>query len=159
MTSRTYTGDVAWNPNDSFYISGGYTYRNQDAKTPIRINVGTTQQGLSEFYVRDRYFYVEGSAKLHKRFSIYGTYRMNKDNGQGDIATPPVNSPNIVASYPMQMDSPEVRLAIRLSKNIDWNIGYQYYNYDDVQTPSQNYKAHLPYTSVRFYFGGRAGDR
>ncbi|MEQ1915839.1 MAG: hypothetical protein ABL856_03850, partial [Gallionella sp.] len=69
------------------------------------------------------------------------------------------NSPNILASYPMTFNTPEVRAAIRLTRNVDWNIGYQYYNYKDVQAPNQDYKAHLPYTSLRFYFGGRAADR
>ncbi len=166
ITSRTFTGDVEWNPVDRFRLSGGYTYRNQTAKTPIYTWIGTVPSsgiktlGTSEFYVRDRYAYIEMSARAHKRLSIYAAYRMNKDNGQGDIVSPPAaNSANIIASYPMRFNTPEVRAAIRLTKNIDWNIGYQYYDYKDVQTSSLNYKAHLPYTSLRIYFGGRAADR
>ena len=38
----------------------------------------------------------------------------------------------------------------------DWNFGYQYYNYNEstlVGPRPQNYHAHLPYTSLRLYFG------
>jgi hypothetical protein len=72
-------------------------------------------------------------------------------------------------------------LAIRLTRNIDWNVGYQYYNYkEDISKtlpnpalltqitgnpafaptgviaipPNQNYKANVVYTSLRLYFGG-----
>ena len=58
-----------------------------------------------------------------------------------------------------KMDSTEFRIAFSITRNVDWNVGYQYFKYRDDQTPSQNYKAHLPYTSLRIYFGGRAADR
>ena len=69
----------------------------------------------------------------------------------------------------MSFQSPEARLAIRVNRRLDWNLGYQYYNYNEsdlqklnvanyvISPRAQNYHAHLPYTSLRFYFGG--GDR
>jgi hypothetical protein len=91
-----------------------------------------------------------------KRVSFYGSWRFDDDNGQGSRATPPFNSSNIITSYPMGMHSPEFRVSIRLHRNVDWNFGYQYYKYRDDFAPSQNYSAHLPYTSLRFYFGTSA---
>jgi hypothetical protein len=73
------------------------------------------------------------------------------------------------------MHTPEFRIAIKLTRNIDWNVGYQYNDYKEklqigyylynelttndippnaVYAPNQNYRAHLPYTSLRIYFGG-----
>ncbi|HLM55557.1 MAG TPA: hypothetical protein VK422_05470, partial [Pyrinomonadaceae bacterium] len=90
------------------------------------------------------------------------------DTGQGDRLTNPANN-LLVTSFPMSFQSPEARVAIRVNRRIDWNIGYQYYNYNEsrlaalnvpnfiVSPRPQNYHAHLPYTSLRFYFGG--GDR
>ena len=83
----------------------------------------------------------------------------NDDNGQGDRPIPPFTSPNIIRSYPMQMHSPEFRVAIKLTRNIDWNFGYQYFKYEDVFTPAQNYNAHLPYTSLRIHWGGESGTK
>ena len=59
----------------------------------------------------------------------------------------------------MQMHSPEFRIAIKVHKNVDWNLGYQYYRYRDIFISAQNYNANLPYTSLRFYFGKSAADR
>jgi hypothetical protein len=56
----------------------------------------------------------------------------------------------------MSFQSPETRLAIKINRRLDWNLGYQYYNYNEnavVGPRPQNYHAHLPYTSLRLYFG------
>ena len=103
-----------------------------------------------------------------RRVSIYAAYRFNDDSGQGDrVITRPED---IITSYPMTTHQPEVKLAIRVTKNIDWNLGYQYYSYEEiphfspfanplVRFPAQNYTAHMTYTSLRFFFGRSAGDR
>jgi hypothetical protein len=60
----------------------------------------------------------------------------------------------------MSYQSPEARVAIRVNRRLDWNLGYQYYNYHEsplVSIRPQNYHAHMPYTSLRFYWGG--GER
>ena len=56
----------------------------------------------------------------------------------------------------MHYQSPEARLSIRMSRRIDWNLGYQYYNYNEsrlatynqgtfiVSARPQNYHAHCP---------------
>jgi len=52
----------------------------------------------------------------------------------------------------------EARVAVKLNRYLDWNFGYSYYNYREsllVGPRSQNYHSHLPYTSLRFYFGRR----
>jgi len=82
---------------------------------------------------------------------------MRLDRGQGDSVSTVIHT--TIVSHPMEFQTPEFRVAFRISRNVDWNVGYQYYNYKDVQTPNQNYKAHRPYTSLRIYFGGRAADR
>jgi hypothetical protein len=54
-----------------------------------------------------------------------------------------------------------VRLAIRINRRLDWNLGYQYYAYNEskivnifpASPRAQNYHAHLPYMSLRVYFG------
>jgi hypothetical protein len=140
-------------------VSGGYTYFYLTSLSDIRVPLtGGYQNGVSEFYIRDSYYFIDVNANF-KRVTFFGSYRFDDDNGQGSRPIPPFTSPNIVQSYPMQMHSPEFRVAIKLHRNIDWNIGYQYYKYEDVFTPAQNYKAHLPYTSLRFYFGKSAEDR
>ncbi|MFT3744826.1 MAG: hypothetical protein QM785_11115 [Pyrinomonadaceae bacterium] len=183
IKSRFYSANMSWDPVERLNISGGYTYRNQDTVTPVifpyqtcttvACTAGTSvwNTGSSEFYMRDHYGYIEVAAKPADRVSLFATYRLDKDTGQGDLVSPILANTfppqatgvlvykNIIGGYPMSFATPEFRVAFRLSRNVDWNVGYQYFKYDDVKTPSQNYKAHLPFTSLRIYFGGRAADR
>lgn len=169
VKSRVYSGSIDWNPIPELGFNSGYTYTHQTAKTPINIigSGGARILGTSEFYVRDNYAFFDVVANPVKRVSIYASYRISKDTGQGDIpltnpyallisnaSTTLANPQNIFFSYPFQLQSPEVRAAIRLTNNIDWNIGYQYFNYKEKFQSVQDYRAHLPYTSLTIYFGG-----
>lgn len=172
---RIFTAEVDWNPAARFGFSGGYTYTHLTSDTDIIVPVGTpifpTTQfllGRSEFFVRDSYFHFDVNAKPVKRLTLYASYRFNDDRGQGDrLITRPQD---MIYSYPMKSHIPELKLAWRVTRNIDWNVGYQYYSYRErsqlnpfavpaVLLPAQNYTAHMPYTSIRVFFGGESGAR
>lgn len=172
---RIFSGSVDWTPRTDLSFSGGYTYHHQTGRADIIVPVGTPifpttrfLLGVSEYFVRDSYFFFNISARPIKRVSLFASYRINDDRGQGNrVITRPQD---IVTSYPIRNQVPEIRLAIRLTKNIDWNLGYQYYSFEEtphfspfatptVIFPAQNYTAHMPYTSLRIYFGRNAGDR
>lgn len=158
VRTKNFSASLDWTPVQKFNLSGGYTYLQLTSLSDIRVPLtGGYQNGLSEFYIRDSYFFVDANVNL-KRVAFFGSYRLSKDKGQGNRITPAFTSPNIVTSYPMNLHSPEFRVAIRLTRNVEWNVGYQYYKYKDILTSSQNYNAHLPYTSLRLYFG-RSADR
>jgi hypothetical protein len=97
------------------------------------------------------------TARISPRVSLYTSYRINQDKGQGNRLADPTGTPGtLINSYPMSYQSPEGRLAIRINRYLDWNLGYQYYNYNEsalVGPRPQNYHAHLPYTSLRVYLG------
>ena len=171
---RIFSGSVDWTPGPNFSISGGYTYQHQDAKADILVPVGTPifsptrfLFGTSEYFVRNNYFFFDVHARPINWMSIYASYRIDDDGGQGDrIATRPQD---MISSYPMTNQAPEIKIAFRLANWVDWNVGYQYYSYKEVPpvfpfttpqviVPAQNYSAHMPYTSLRFYFG-RSSDR
>jgi len=181
--SQIFSTSIHWTPRNELTLSGGYTYNRLTSKATIIVPVGipiftTTRflEGISEYYSKDNYFYFDVTARPVKRVTLYAAYRISDDRGQGDRrATRPQD---FITSYPMKFQSPEVRLAIRLTKNIDWNLGYQYYDYSETPInypfasivttgttvipqifPAQNYTAHLPYTSLRIYFGRSAGER
>jgi hypothetical protein len=44
-------------------------------------------------------------------------------------------------------------LAVRLHNRVDWNVGYQYFDFKERFVNNQFYQAHLPYMSLRFYIG------
>ncbi len=175
VRTRTFSSYVDYVPDPRWTLSTGYTYSFLTSKTDILLP--SLGQGFSEFYMKDNYFFVDVSAQPVRRVAFYGSYRYDKDNGQGNRVSPTLL--RITSSYPFQSHGPEFRIAIKLTRNIDWNLGYQYNDYKEklqigyflynelttndipanaVYPPNQNYRAHMPYMSLRFFFGG-AADR
>jgi hypothetical protein len=173
IRSRIFSAYVDWVPDPKWSISSGYTYNYLTSKTDIVVPLAALTLGFSEFEMRDNYAFIDVSARPHDRISFYGSYRFNIDNGTGSRVQ--TSAERIISSYPFQLHTPEFRMAIKLTKNVDWNIGYQYNNYKEklqigyfsydalttnvlpnpgTYLPNQNYRAHLPYTSLRIYFGG-----
>lgn len=161
VKSRIFTSSLDWTPNSRVYFSTGYNYHwiTSDAVIEYFFNSVQHPLGRSQYYSRNNFFFIDSVFRLARRATLFASYRVNKDNGQGDrLADPTGNPGTLIASYPMSFQSPEARLALRLHERLDWNIGYQYYNYNEsviVGPRPQNYHAHLPYTSLRFYFGRR----
>jgi hypothetical protein len=161
IKSRIFSSSVDWTATPRFSISTGYNYHwiNNHTILDYFFNSVAHPLGNSLYFVRNNFFFAESVARIAPRVTLFAAYRINKDNGQGNRVADPTGKPGtLIASYPMSYQSPEARLAIKLHQRLDWNIGYQYYNYNEspiVGPRPQNYHAHLPYTSLRLYFGRR----
>jgi hypothetical protein len=159
IKTRVFTSALDWIVNPRFSINTGYNYNwlNSNAVVNYFFNNIQHPEGRSLYYVRNHFFFVDTSAILFPRVSLFTSYRINKDRGQGSRVADPAGTPgNLLFSYPNSFQSPEARLAIRLHRRLDWNVGYQYFNYNEsalVGPRPQNYHAHLPYTSLRIYIG------
>jgi hypothetical protein len=151
IKTRIYSTSVSWFPNGKFSLDSGYTYSHATSDAVIVFfanSIRTT--GLSRFFVRDDFVFLNTSVQLHPRASLFTGYRIHRDRGQGDrVSAPDV----LIGSYPYQFQTPEFRLAVRLHNRLDWNVGYQYYDFKEKFVNNQFYQAHLPYTSLRIYFG------
>ena len=161
VKSRIFSSSLDWTATSRFSFSTGYNYHWINSKAIVDYFFNSVQHpfGNSLYYVRNNFFFFESVARIAPRATLFAAYRINKDKGQGSrVADPTGNPGTLIASYPMSYQSPEARLAIKLNHRLDWNVGYQYYNYNEstiVGPRPQNYHAQLPYTSLRFYFGRR----
>jgi hypothetical protein len=189
VKSRVFTSSVDWMPNTRFTLNMGYNYNwvNSDAVIQYYYQVPPAASlfhpnGQALYYQRLNYFFVDLTARLNRRMTLFTSYRLNHDGGQGNLLSDPVGGPAItggvippggtaavasnqggtlITSYPMSFNSPEARLAIMINRHLDWNLGYQYYSYNENNflntfpgsVRAQNYHAHLPYMSLRLYFG------
>jgi hypothetical protein len=164
IKSRTFTSSVVWTPTGKLSFSTGYNYNwvNSDAVVDYFYQVPPAASvrhpiGHSLYFQRNNFFFIDAVAQLTQRVSLYLSYRINQDEGQGNRLADPTGTPGtLINSYPMSFQSPEGRLAFKINRYLDWNLGYQYYNYNEsplVGPRPQNYHAHLPYTSLRIYFG------
>ena len=163
--SRAFSATLDWYPIDELNLSGGYNYLHLTSLATVNFQ-NYLVNAPSEYFVRDSYYFIDATVKPHKRLTFFGSYRWNKDRGHDDRQIPALGANYILGGYKFDFKTPEFRAAIRLNKYVDWNIGYQYYDYKEepVQNiqwavPFQNYSAHMPYTSIRIYLGRGAGDR
>ena len=166
LKSRTFTSAVDWMANSKLSFSTGYNYNwvNSDAVVDYFYQVPPATSvrhpiGHSLYFMRNNFFFIDMTARLATRATLYVSYRINQDGGQGSRISDPTGTPGtLINSYPMRFQTPDARLAIKLNRWLDWNLGYSYYNYNEsvlVGPLPQNYHAHLPYTSLRIYFGRR----
>ena len=161
IKSRIFTSSLDWAATSRVSINTGYNFHWINSKAIVDYFFNSVQHpfGNSLYYMRNHFFFVESVARIAPRTTLFTAYRINKDTGQGSRVADPTGIPGtLISSYPMSFQSPEARLAIKLHHRLDWNVGYQFYNYNEstiVGPRPQNYHAHLPYTSLRFYFGRR----
>ena len=164
VKSRVFTSSIDWMPSSRFSVSGGYNYNwvNSDAIIDYYFNSIQHPQGQALYFQRLSYFFVDVTARLNRRMTLYTSYRLNDDNGQGGRIANPAGTPGtLITSYPMTYTAPDARLAIMINRRLDWNLGYSYYSYNESDflrtfpgSPrAQNYHAHLPYMSLRLYIG------
>ena len=174
---RTFQSSVDWLVNPRFSVSTGYNYSwvNSDAVIDYFYQVPPAVStfhhfGHALYFQRNNYFFIDTTARLNRRMTLFTSYRVNQDGGQGSRVADPTGGAfvssgsfttvlggTLISSYPMSFQSPEGRLAIKLNRHFDWNLGYQYINYNESKFPlspkPQNYHAHLPYMSLRLYIG------
>ncbi len=151
ITGRIFTSSVDWTPSSRFSITGGYTLNHitSDASIIFFLNNAQTN-GTSLYFMRDNNFFFNSRIELHPRVTLFLGYRVDKDLGQGDRkATSPTQ---LLSSFPLTFQSPEVRLTFKIMEHVEWNAGWQYYDYKEKNVTTQNYRANLPYTSLRFTF-------
>jgi hypothetical protein len=153
IKSRVFTTSLDWSPNERFGFNGGYTRTNVTSDADIILFLANVQTfGESQYFMRDNFVFMTGYARLFPRAMLYAGYRLHNDPGQGSRSSTPSI---LIGSFPYEMQSPEVKLVFKLHKNVDWIAGYQYFGYEvpPPNTSTQFYHAHLPYTSLRIYFG------
>ncbi len=154
IKSRTLTTSADWTPTEKSSLSAGYTRANVTSDAQIIFFVASSQQvnGESRYFLRDNFFFVNGSVQLLPRLRLFASYYLHSDAGQGNRFSTPTM---LIGSFPYDLQSPEVKLVCRLHKNVDWIAGYQYFSYQETypNTVRQFYQMHLPYTSLRIYFG------
>jgi hypothetical protein len=168
VRSRVFSSTVDYTANPRLSFSGGYNYQwaNTDAVVqytfaapPAAAPANGFYTGHALYYMRNHFFHFDTVAQPFRRVTFFASYRINRDEGQGDRVS---NLPGglFISSYPMSYQSPEGRVSLRLNRRLDANFGYQYYNYNESKfrqvgynVQPQNYHAHIPYASLRFYFG------
>jgi len=168
-TGRSAGFHATWVRDDGRWaFDGGYTL--------LQLNTGAgifnlfAPEGDESPYARSFYesnlHTVNFSARLapHRRLTLYLAYSLAKDTGDGSSQTslaPGVESAypsysfdgaDYYVSFPLSYHSPQARVSVLLRQSLSFNLGWQYYGYNERFTSTQGYRAQVGYTSLRWSF-------
>jgi hypothetical protein len=88
-------------------------------------------------------------------------YNITKDTGDGRAsdslpqATPVAQLLYSVQTFPLTYQTPLIRISVKLTPKLRYNVGYQYYGYHEefgLLDVNQSYRAHTGYTSLLWSF-------
>lgn len=151
---RSYTVAVNWEPNSRVWLDAGYDYHDQYATanilyTTVINNVTTRVSGNSLYYARINTFYINGRLGVTNRLDLLFNYYYLMDRGAPTVVVGPND---FVSSLPLRRHNPEGRLSYRFTDHVSGNICYRHYSYNETQLFTQDYRANILTTSLRFTF-------
>ena len=97
---------------------------------------------------------------LTKRADLYIGYNITKDTGDGrsSEATQPTAIGQVfynVQTFPLTYQSPLFRISVKLTEKLRYNLGYQYYGYNEqfgLLSTYENFHANTGYSSLLWSF-------
>ena len=167
-TSRQFGGNLAWSDDAGrFTVDAGYTKLHLDTASGIFNFLPETGDSVmrNSLYTSNLHtVHFGGRARFSERLTLYLGYTLAKDTGDGrgslSVADPVVagypnfgfDGVNLINNFPLSYQAPLARLSIGLHDRLSWNFGWQFYNYSEKFSGTQNYHAHVGYSSFRWSF-------
>jgi hypothetical protein len=166
--SRSYSANASWTLSNSLSFDASYTKLHLDSLGALAFFAGTgtrftVYRSYSSLFLSNTH-----SANLAARFTIgkrttlYLGYNITRDPGDGRATAvsagtlDPIQQVfSAVQTFPVSYQSPLARVSFRIAPKIQWNAGWQLYNYhQDFSLLSYlpNYHANTGYTSVTWSF-------
>ena len=158
-----YTGQASWSAKPWLSIDASYSKLHLDTVG------GLAFFAAGSFITNEQSIYISNihAASLGlrmpvtKRADLYLGYNITKDTGDGRSSnvltgsSPTAQLLYSVQTFPLTYQTPLVRLSVKITDKIRYNLGYQYYGYHEdfgVLSENQNYRAHTGYTSLLWSF-------
>ena len=158
--ARDYSADVNWTPRDWFALNAGYSKLHLETLGGIAYFLNAQfLRGEQSFYLSNLHAgNLTARFGITKRVDLFAGYSHTQDTGDGrsTLLGPPTSSslPALEAAqtFPLRFLSPMARISVSISEKIRWNVGYQYYGYNERFYNALDYRAHTGYTSVLWSF-------
>lgn len=158
--SRNYSLDASWAPLEWFSFDAGYNKLHLDTMSGIAYFLqGDLVNGNSVYISNIHAVNVGIRFSVKRRADLYLGYSRVQDLGDGrssSLLTPApffgVDPFYLAQTFPLSFESPLARLSVKLNTKFRWNVGYQYYRYNEQFFDRQNYRAHTGFTSVTWAF-------
>jgi hypothetical protein len=161
--SRTYNAEGSWNAKSWLSLDASYSKLHLDTLGGIAFFAGTPSvltSGESVYISNIHAANLGVRLPVAKRADVYLGYNITKDtgDGRGSLAAQATAAGQIfynVQTFPLTYQTPLVRVSVRISAKLRYNLGYQYYGYHEdfgLLSETQNYRAHTGYTSLLWSF-------
>jgi hypothetical protein len=163
--ARTYSAEASWTAKSWVSLDASYSKLHLDTIGGIDFFAGSPRSvevtGTQSIYVSNIHAANLGLRfALAKRADLYLGYNLTKDTGDGRaaLAAQPTAVSQVfynVQTFPLTYQTPLVRLSVRLTEKLRYNLGYQYYGYHEdfgLLSADQNYRAHTGYSSLLWSF-------
>ncbi|HEX4137218.1 MAG TPA: hypothetical protein VHY84_21595 [Bryobacteraceae bacterium] len=165
--SRTYTGNASWNIKSGLSLDTSYSKLHLDTIGGVAFFTGSPIGGPISL-INQESLYISnihaGNLSLHfpvtAHADLYLGYNITKDTGDGRSSLAAQTTPvgqllYNVQTFPLTYQSPMLRLSVKLTSKLRYNLGYQYYGYHEefgLLSVNQSYRAHTGYTSLLWSF-------
>lgn len=155
--------NASWNaPAARLTVDASYNLLNLNVASGIlnlfRLDGDGSERARSDYASRLHNATVGVRAVPHERLTLYAGYSLTQDTVQGRFAgsgaysTFRLDGANVVARFPLTYQSPQARMAVSLGKNLQWNLGWQFYGYAGRIIDFAGYRAHVGFSSVSVSF-------
>jgi hypothetical protein len=160
--ARNYTANASWAPRDWFSMDAGYSKLHLDTVGGIAyFAAGLFSQGVPSLYISNLHAAnLTARFDIKKRADVFVGYSHTQDTGDGRSNSAVVGASGtdaasglfLAQTAPLSFRSPMARFSVRLTDKIRWNVGYQYYGYNERFYNSLDYRAHTGYSSLLWSF-------
>ena len=158
--ARSHSVNGTWTPRDWFALDAGYS------KLHLNTAGGIDYFASGQFVTNQQSIYI---SNLHigtltarfdvkKRADFFVDYSHTQDTGDGRSSPigsgvgPAIPAFQVAQTFPVKFLSPMARISIPITSKIRWNVGYQYYGYNELFFNGEDYRAHTGYTSLLWSF-------
>jgi hypothetical protein len=157
--TRIYSGSASWSPRPWFGLDATYSKLHLDTLGGIAFFAQSQLfQNQLSYYVSNIHSGTLSARLGWKRADLYLGFSRIQDVADGrSAATNTIVGPPLVAfqtaqTFPLRFQSPSARLSFRISERVRWNVGYQYFGYNESFSKGENYLANTGYTSILWSF-------
>jgi hypothetical protein len=162
--SSTYTANASWNAKSWVSLDASYTRLHLDTLGGLAFFAGSPglPMNAQSLYISNIH---SGNLGLRfavtKRADLYLGYNITKDTGDGRASDSLPQATAVgqllysVQTFPLTYQTPLIRISVKLTPKLRYNVGYQYYGYHEefgLLDVNQSYRAHTGYTSLLWSF-------
>jgi len=174
--ARNHGVSASWTPRDWFSLDAGYSKLHLNTAGGIAYFANATFiTGEQSLYISNLHTAnLTAHFDIRKRVDLFAGYSHIEDTGDGRstaslgsvIILVPLRGPQTgsappgsalpafqaAQTFPLRFLSPMARASVRITEKIRWNVGYQYYGYNENFYNGLDYRAHTGYTSLLWSF-------